>query len=636
MIMNYKGYTGKILEIDLSNNDIKTQTENYEDLKRFIGGIGMNCFLAVERLKPQLDPFSPENPIIIGTGPLVGTIMPGSSRTTGLTKFPASGAIANVCGGMSFGFQLKQAGYDHLIISGRLERPSYLLIINNQVDLVDASELWGKDIISTTDFMWKNYKDCGVIAIGQAGENQVYGALTLIDKTSTFGRGGLGAVMGSKNLKAIVVIGTNGIEIAHPKEFREKYQDFMERIKNYPQRKSWIELGMLRSLPVGMILNAKGEKKKARQCNDRNYLKMIKKRRFACPTCPMADKDILEIREGEFDGLINYTSSVINPFLMLTSDCLKSYPEAIKIYDIISRYGLDSLTMTSLVDLISKMIKSGEISNKDLGFEWKDDFSSFKKLLELIVNKEGIGQSIAKGWANIKQADENFEREKLTIKGLDVVFEPRFLKLGTMEFEQVVNPKGAHVASGGSPTYVGAGGGLGKMKSHFDRMGIPKNAYDRIFNPPKKEMFINVGRLTRYSEDWYSVLTSLGLCARAQMNRFYSLNLVTEFFNLVTGFELNKEDLLLAAERSWNLLKILNVNEGFSRKDDKFPKNWFKPLNYGENKLELYDFYGNVKITPTIANRLIDDYYDERGWNKITGIPLESKLQELGLMKYVF
>jgi aldehyde:ferredoxin oxidoreductase len=634
--MNFKGYTGNFLDIDLSNDKIRTQKEKFEDLKKYIGGMGMNCFLAAERLKPQLDPFSPENPIIIGTGPLVGTIMPGSSRTTGLTKFPATQAIANVCGGMSFGFQLKQAGYDHLVVSGKLDRPSYLLIINDQVELVEAKELWGKDIIFTTDFMWKNYKDCGVIAIGQAGENEVYSALTLIDKTSTFGRGGLGAVMGSKNLKAIVVRGTNGIEIAYPKEFRVKYQKFLERIRNYPHRKSWIELGMLRSLPVGMILNAKGEKKKARQCNDRNYLRMIKKRRFACPTCPMADKDILEIREGEFNGLINYTSSVINPFLMLTSDCLKSYSEAIKIYDLISRYGLDSLTMTSLVDLISKMIKRGDLSDKDLGFEWNEDFSSFKKLIELIVNKEGIGDLIAKGWANIKQVDENFEREKLTIKGLDVVFEPRFLKLGTMEFEQVVNPKGAHVASGGSPTYVGAGGGLGKMKSHFDRMGIPKNAHNRIFKPPKEEMLINVGRLTRYSEDWYSVLTSLGLCARAQMNRFYSLNLVTEFYNLITGFELNKKELILSAERSWNLLKVLNVNEGFSRKDDKFPKNWFKPLKYGENNLELYDFYGNVQITPTIANQLLDDYYDERGWDKITGIPTKSKLQELGLMKYLF
>jgi len=634
--MNLKGYTGNILDIDLSDNKFKIQTEKFEDLKKYIGGMGMNCFLAAEHLKPQLDPFSPENPIIIGTGPLVGTIMPGSSRTTGLTKFPASEAIANVCGGMSFGFQLKQAGYDHLIIYGKLEKPSYLLIVNDQVELVEANGLWGKDIIFTTDFMWKKYKDSGVIAIGQAGENKVYGALTLIDKTSTFGRGGLGAVMGSKNLKAIVVIGTKGIEIANPKEFILKYQQFNERIKNYPHRKSWIELGMLRSLPVGMILSAKGEKKKAKQCNDRNYLKMIKKRRFACPTCPMADKDILEVREGEFNGLINYTSSVINPFLMLTSDCLKSYSEAIKIYDIISRYGLDSLTMTSLVDLLSKLIKRGEISEKDLGFEWKEDFSSFKRLIELIVHKEGIGNLIAKGWININELNENLEREKLTVKGLDVVFEPRFLKLGTMEFEQVVNPKGAHVASGGSPTYVGAGGGLEKMKSHFNRMGIPKNAQNRIFKPPKEEMFINVGRLTRYSEDWYSVLTSLGLCARAQMNRFYSLDLVTEFYNLITGFNMTKEELILAAERSWNLLKILNVNEGFSRKDDKFPKNWFKPLKFGDSNLELYDFYGNVQITPTIANQLLDDYYDERSWDKITGIPLKSKLEELGLMKYVF
>ncbi|TFG25594.1 MAG: hypothetical protein EU533_01010 [Promethearchaeota archaeon] len=634
--MNLKGYTGKILEIDLSNDKIIITKEKIEDLKNFIGGMGMNCFLGAELLKPRIDPFSAENSIIIGTGPLVGTIMPGASRTSGLTKYPASKAIANVCGGMSFGFQLKQAGYDHLIISGKLEEPSYLLIMNDHIELVKANDLWGKDLIDTTDYMWKKYNECGVIAIGQAGENKVYGALTLIDKTSTFGRAGFGAVMGSKMLKAIVVTGTEGIEIAHPKEFYSKYQKFIERIKKYPHRESWIELGMLRSLPVGMILNAKGEKKKARQCTDRFYLKNIKKRRFACPSCPMADKDILEIKEGEFDGLINYTSSVINPFMMLSTNSLKSYAEAIKMYDLISRYGLDALTMTSLVELISKLKDEGVITDKDLGFEWKEDFYSFKKLIDLIAYREGIGDILANGWNNIEGISESLDKNKLTVKGLDVIFEPRFLKMGTMEFEQVVNPKGAHVASGGSPTYVGAGGGLGKMKSHFDRMGIPEEAFDRIFTPPKEGMFINVGRLTRYSEDWYSVLSSLGLCARAQMNRFYSLELVTEFYNLITGFDLSKEDLILSAERSWNLLKVLNVNEGFSRKDDKFPKNWFKPLKYGDNSLELYDFYGNVQITPKIANQLLDDYYDERGWDILTGIPSKSKLQELNLMKYLF
>jgi aldehyde:ferredoxin oxidoreductase len=633
--MNWYGYTGKILDINLTDQKISILKENLQDVKKFIGSIGMNFFLGVERMRPRTNPFSADNIIVLGTGPMVGTIMPGASRTSGLSKFPATGAVASVCGGMSFGFHLKQAGYDHVILTGKADKPTYLFIFDDHIDLIDADKLWGLDIVQTTDLMWKKYEDCGVIAIGQAGENKVFGALTLIDKTSTFGRGGLGAIMGSKNLKAIVVKGTKGIEIANPKQFNKLYVNFIDRIRKYPQRDSWIELGMLRSLPVGMILNAKGEKKKAKQCSDRNYLKNIKKRRIGCPSCPMADKDILEIREGKFTGLLNYTSSIINPFLMFTSDGLSSYDEAVKIFDIIGRYGLDSLTITSLFDFISNMIDLNYLSDKDLGFEWKKDFKTYEHLIEIIAHRNGIGNILADGWKGIASIKENLEEEMLIVKGLDVVFEPRFLKLGTMEFEQIVNPKGAHVASGGSPTYVGAGGGLEKMTSHFNRMGIPESAIDRLFRPPKKEMGINVGRLTRYSEDWYTILTSFGLCARAQMNRFYSLELTTSFYNAITGLNLSVNEIRIAAERSWNLIKLMNVREGFSRQDDAFPKNWFKSLKYGENELELYDFYGNVKINRDIAAQLLEDYYDERGWEKETGIPSTYKLKELDLTKYI-
>jgi aldehyde:ferredoxin oxidoreductase len=349
----------------------------------------------------------------------------------------------------------------------------------------------------------------------------------------------------------------------------------------------------------------------------------------------MADKDILEIREGENKGLINYTSSVINPFLMFTSNGISTYDEAIKLFDIISRYGLDSLTMTSLFEYLTNMRDIGLITDQDIGFPWKVNIDTFKHLIDIIVRREGFGDILAGGWKELAKFKKGLADHMLTVKGLDVVFEPRFLKLGTMEFEQVVNPKGAHVASGGSPTYVGAGGGLEKMKSHFNRMGIPNSAFERILSPPKEEMGVNVGRLTRYSEDWYTVLTSLGLCARAQMNRFYSIELVNNFYGLVTGIEMSIDDMRIAAERVWNLQKLLNMKEGFTRKDDKFPSNWFKSLKFGENTLEFYDFYGNVKIDSNLANQLIDDYYDERGWEIDNGLPPKSKLQDLGLERFI-
>jgi len=633
--MNWNSYTGNILDVDLETGTILVKEEDFKDISQFIGGIGMNCRLAADLITPEIKPLSPQNVIIIGTGPLVGTIMPGASRTVVISKFPATGAIANSCGSMSFGFYLKQAGYDHIIIRNRAESPIYLHIKDGEVEIKDANNLWDNDIIETTNILKKQHGISGVISIGQAGENLVVSALTLIDKTSTLGRGGLAAIMGSKNLKAIVVQGSQGITIAREKRFLNLYRNLYNRVVNYPHRESWHELGMLRSLPINMILAAKGQKKKARQCNERTYLKKIKYRRMACPSCPMADKDLLELQEGNFSGLTNYTSSVINPFLMLTLDGLETYGQAIKAFDMINRYGLDSLTITSLLDFLASMNEENILTEKNTGVDWKRDYSSLIQLIEMCAFREGFGDILAEGWKKLSEKYPAIDKKMLVIKGLDVVFEPRFLRMGTMEFEQVVNPKGAHVASGGSPTYVGAGHSKEKFKRHFARMGIPENSYSRLFNPPKKGMGVDIGRLTRYSEDWYTVLTSLGLCARAQMNRFYSLESVVEFYNAATGFDFSLDHFRKAAERTWNLLRIMNKKEGFTRDDDKFPSEWFKPLKYGDHELEFKNFEGDVVITKDLAEQLLDNYYNERGWDPITGYPSKDKIEELGLNDFI-
>ncbi|NHI92645.1 MAG: hypothetical protein EAX96_09085 [Candidatus Lokiarchaeota archaeon] len=629
--MDYFGYTGKIAIINLSNFEFNERLLTSEEINQFIGGFGVNIKLMAEFSKPHIDPFSENNPIIIGTGPLVGTIIPGSSRTVATTKFPASGAIATVCGSMSFGFNLKNAGFDHLVLYGRAKKPTILQLINNKIKFLDASELWGKDIVETNDYLKEKYGQSGVIAIGQAGENLVKQSMALIDKTATLGRAGLAAVMGSKKLKAIQAIGCKGIKLADSKTFWTLYNELHKRIEKYPLKKEWQKLGLMRSLPVGMALAARGENEKSKECNNKTYLKKLKKRRIACPSCPIGDKDILEIKEGKYQGLITYTSSVVNAFnLLLLKDLIK-YDDAVKAFDVMNRYGLDALTMVALVEFCTDLYEKGIITEIETGIKWKKDFETLMKISELIVNRKGFGNILADGWGKLAELYDDIEKDMLVIKGLETVIEPRLLRLGTMEFEQVVNPKGSHIASGGSPTYFAPGKPLNQFKTHFYRMGIPENAIKNIFQPPIKEMGLNIGRLTRYSEDWYTILTSLGLCGRAQINRFYSLKSVTEFYNAVTGLNLSEETLRKAAERSWNLLKILNVREGFSKKDDKFPDAWFQSMKFGKLELKLLDFYGGLEITPEISMRLINDYYDERGWDVNIGIPTKEKISELNL-----
>jgi aldehyde:ferredoxin oxidoreductase len=426
--VDWYGYNGKILTIDLEKDHFSESVIKTNYIEDYIGGFGLNCRLFAERFVPGTDPFSDLNPIIIGAGPLVGTGVPGASRTVAITKFPATGAIANSCGSMSFGFHLKQSGFDHIIIENKADSPIVLVISDDYYELLDANDLWGLDIVKATNILYSEFSDSSVICIGQAGEKLIPQAMSLIDRTSTLGRGGLGAVMGAKNLKAILVKGSKGIKVAEPGNFQKVYSKFMRRVKNYPHRDSWIELGMLRSLPVGMILQAKVEKEKAKQCNERTYLKKIKERRIACPSCPMADKDILKVDNGTLGELVCYTSSVINPFLMFTSDFLTNYKEAIRIFDLINRYGLDAFTLTSMLEFLQRNYENGSITQNDLGFHLTMDYETIHTIVEMIIKKEGIGKHLADGWKGLLNKFPELKDDMDYVKGLDIIFEPRFLK----------------------------------------------------------------------------------------------------------------------------------------------------------------------------------------------------------------
>jgi len=217
--MEIGSYAGNILHVDLTKNEVKKEPITPELVKAFIGGLGLSVKLAYEHIKPRTEPLSPENTIIIGAGPLVGTIAPGSSRIYAVAKFPINNAIAWAgAGGMTFGGMLKNAGYDNVVIKGRASKPVYLKIFDDDVEICDAGELWGKGIEETSEQLWAKFSwPAGIITIGQAGENSVKFAMSFVDNASTLGRGGFGAVMGSKNLKAIIVKGTNGVRLSHPR-----------------------------------------------------------------------------------------------------------------------------------------------------------------------------------------------------------------------------------------------------------------------------------------------------------------------------------------------------------------------------------------------------------------------------------
>jgi len=619
MTTNYFGYAGKILFINLSTGEIRKDPLDLADARKFLGGLGINNRLAYDLIKPGLDPLSPGNPVIIGAGPLIGTMVPGASRTIATSKFPLSGAVSAGSGSMTFGFNMKRAGYDHIVITGASEKPVYVYIDDDSVQVLDASGLWGRDNYDAVDQLWKRHGRCSSISIGQAGENLVKFSLALVDKMATIGRAGFGAVMGAKKLKAVLVRGNGGIKVADPKGFMHEVNTLFHRAKSYKLHSAAVAYGILNA-GGSFMLGDEGP-------YGLNIYNKVKKDRIACPSCFIADKDVLVVSEGELGGMKTYTHS----FGMVATAAMKGtitdYAKATRIVNMLNRYGLGHQEFDSMFELILEASETKVLREDQIGAVGRN-YETMHDLIEKIVFRRGIGDVLAEGWmATASEFGLDTNRFSSHVKGLGTQFDPRERGLGTMEFEQLVNPRGGHHQSGGSPSY-NQGAPVEMFERHVDRMGAPPDAVRRIMDSP---FGFNVGRFTRYSEDWFAVFDSLGICIRSQNNRFYSADVCARLFSTATGIPVDKEALMEAGERVWNLYRALNWREGFTRKDDTPPPKWFEPLKAAGSEFEMKDYFQTRKLTREDLEQLLNDYYDERGWDPATGCPTREKLTALGL-----
>ena len=640
--MIYYGYAGKELYVDLTNKQIRKESLDLQEAAKFLGGMGIQLKQLYELLKPGVDPFSPENPIIIGPGLLTGTGAPGTSRVLATTKYPETGAIGSGSGAMRFGFMLKLAGYDHIIITGKASKPVYLNIADDAVEICDASHLWGKDIVETTQSLWDEYGDCGVIAIGQAGEHLGRLAETICDLGSSLGRGGLGGIMGSKNLKALVAKGTGSIKIADPERFKRACESLFERAKRYPYHADVVRYGIMQNWPnyERQLLFSKNRSfiPNPHKINEElgfEAYKKLGKKAFGCPSCFIADKEIVEVPEGRFKGLKWSTASYLNAAIIAAKLGLKNAGEAVKFGDMTDRYGLDQLGFSDVLDFVFTLHEEGAITEKDVGGLplKRGDIDVILTWLEKIAYREGFGDVLADSWQGlINRFGEGVKKRTEIIKGREGVWEPRLSGLGTNEFAQLIYPRGPNAECGGSALYT-LNQPIETMRRHAERMGMSRDQIDRVLDSPLK---INIGRLTTSSEHWLAIFNSLGLCNRHVNNRFYHIDIVSELYSATTGVELSPQELMRYAERVWNLFKMINVREGFSRKDDEPPKQWFEPMRTWDGKeLFIMDYYKTKRLSREDVNQWLDDYYNERGWDIKTGIPTREKLIELGLEELV-
>lgn len=614
--MSAGGFAGAVLEVDLTRGRVEIKPLDRAVAEKFLGGLGTCIKLASDRTPPGIDPLSPDNPVVLGAGPLVGTSLPATSRVYALTRLPASRTIGWAGGGgMNFGVNLKNAGFDHVIITGRADAPVYLEIEDHEVNIRDASGLWGKGVEeSYNELVAGRDEPPGVISIGQAGERLVSFSMAYVDRFSTLGRGGLGAVLGSKNLKAVVVKGTRGIEVADRKAYRNLSGELMGRIREYPYLKEWQELGLVKSLPLV----------------PRDVYRKIKKRRTACVSCPVGDKDVIEIPDGPFKGLVACSSSAVNLFTPMIFG-ISDYREAVRLSSALDEYGLDMFEFFGLVGFAKKLADQGIIPAEAAREEINpSSLESMLRWAEMISRREGLGDIMAGGIDAMIAEFGKPARELAppSVKGMIPYVGPgaplAWELFGTMELGQVLDPRGPHVGASGSPTYF-ARRPLEVFPKHLERMGVPKEAIERIIqNTADGEEGLKVGALLKYSHSWFTILGSLGICARAQINRFYNAELCANLYQAVTGIETDLPELRRRADRAWTLLRLANLKQGADREQDALPEKWF-------GKRGFKDYLTGEPARPADAEAMIEDYYREWGWDEKTGEPGPDLIEKLGL-----
>ncbi len=625
------GYAGKILMVDLSKGKVKSVRLSETLIEFFLGGLGGNLKLVSELTERWVNPYSPDASLVFGVGPLVGTMAPGAAKVSAVCKFPLTETYGFASGGILFGLMMKAAGYDHIVVKGRARKPVYLGIFDDGVEILDAGDLWGRDVYDVTGELQGQHGPCGVLTIGSAGEKLVRFSVAVMDSCSSLGRGGMGAVMGSKNLKAIVVRGEKGVEVADEKTFSKTAAAIIEEICGKSHYETWVKFGsmacwefrtgLIKAWPCDGWRGLMPGKEAEALFGPRVFVEKVKEKTLSCPSCPVGDRLIARFT-GVEEGKV-CMSQFFGPAYAFGVRCKVGDGGRIAYcYYLANKYGIDYTTLASTVELVRALKKRGYVKDK-FG---DDGFEETVNLIRAISLREGLGGILAEGPL---RAAEKFGggllEDVVSIKGMDPPLDGRF-NFGTEAFEVVVNPMGGHYISGFSLTFM-VGASVNKLKKFCRQIGVPDDAIRKIFTP-----YFNVAKMTRYVEDWYALLSSLGICCRQPVAQGYSVPVLAELYASATGIKMPPKKLLRTGERVWNLLKLLNAREGFSRKDDVFPELWLKePLSGGKITMTLMDYYRSRKIGVNEAEKLLDDYYAERGWDLESGVPTESKLTELEL-----
>ncbi len=601
-------YAGKILKVNLSEKKVETETIPEDVLRKFIGGRGLGSYYLFKLMNPEADALSPENVLIFATGPLTGTPAPTGGRYMVICKSPLTGLIACSNSGGNFGAELKSAGYDMIVITGKADSPVYIAIKDDLVEIKPASHLWGLDTHTVTDKLLEEFGDdrAKVACIGPAGENLVKIACVINDKHRAAGRSGVGAVMGSKNLKAIIVKGSGRPEAPDKDTFMSIIREKVEKIRNNPVTGE--ALPKLGTKVLDNIINENGLyptrnfqtgvfEDTHEVCGEALVEKGYLKKNKGCYACPIQCGRYVELPNGRKGEGPEYESGWAFGACCGVKDLI-AITEA---NFLCNELGLDTISTGVTIACAMELYEKGYIPKEDLAKGPELKFGSSEAIVyytKAIAYRTGLGDKLAEGSFRLAETYGHPELSMSVKKQELPAYDPRGVYGHALGYA-TSNRGGCHVRA-----YL----------ISPEVLGVPEK-----LEPLTTQ---NKPQWLKLFQELTAVIDSSGLCLFSS----FALGLedYRDLISAGTGFDYTVEELLTCGERIWNLERLFNLKAGMNpSKDDTLPKRFLK-----EAMPE-----GPKKGSVVPLSEMLKEYYSIRGWNE-KGIPTQEKLSELELTEF--
>jgi len=608
------GYMGRVSRVNLSDEKVQVETPDENFYRRYFGGRALIAYYLLKETKPKVDPLGPENKLIFATGVLTGAPFSGSGRNSVGAKSPLTGAYGDAEVGGFWGAELKHAGFDAIVVEGKAKSPVYLWVHDGQAEIKSAKHLWGKEIGESQEVIRRELQDQTIrtAQIGPAGERLVRYACVINDLRHSAGRTGMGAVMGSKNLKAIAARGRERVKVADPEKIRELTIWFNE---NMPKL-----IPGIHDYGTGAVMDAFAASGNLPYHNfrDGNFpnpdaisAKTIKNTvsvgMETCFACTVRCKKVAKI-EGKHSVDPTFGGPEYETLAALGSDCgIDDLAAICKGHELCQRYGLDTISIGATIAFAMECFERGILTEKDTGgIELKfGNADAMLQAIQLIARREGIGHLLAEG---VKRVAEKLgpEAQKLAlhVKGLEVpMHEPRLKR--ALGLGYATSPTGADHVHNMHDT-----GFDENMWRDVKSLGVLEQVAVEDFGPAKIRLF-------RYVSTWRHLANCLVLCIFPPWTYEQKVELV----KAVTGWNTTAFELWKVGERALSMTRAFNFREGFIAKDDWLPDRFFHTHNVGalsKTAVDPEQLLGAKRI-----------YYKMMGWNEETGAPTREKLEEL-------